>query len=127
MNAMVRIVLACTVLLSNTAVKAQEFSEASYVGGLEGAAKACAEMFPAKAAIYKETLYRTVKCHLGPAEAAQWQQRLQTVHAAHYKDAYLVGKAEVANAPANIRKEQCGSIERMVCHANSPPDFPARK
>ncbi len=129
MNCAVHIVLASAVLFSGTAVKAQEFSEATYVGGVAGAAHACAQFYPANTTIYNETVYRTVSCHLGPVEAVHWHKRLQTVmpYAAQYKAAYRTAKADVENAPNNIRTEQCGSIERMVCHANSPPDVSFRK
>ena len=129
MNAILRVATACAAILCTTIVNAQEISEAGYVGGLQGAIQACTEVFPEKASVYKGTLYRSVECHLSPDEAAQWERELRTSskHGAQYQQAYVAGKAEVVSAPASVRKQMCASIERTVCHANSPPSFRTRK
>lgn len=122
MNTIVRIVTGCKVLLCITAVNAQELSTASYVGAVEGAAQACAEAFPNKAPVYRDSLYRSVKCHMGPAEFAQWHKGLRSAmpHSAQYQQGYVTGKASLASA-SSVRIEQCRSLELLVCDPKSPP------
>ncbi|MBI3731290.1 MAG: hypothetical protein HY254_23555 [Burkholderiales bacterium] len=104
------------------ASSAQELSTARYVGSLEGAAQACAEAFPQKAAIYNDTLYRSVKCHLSEPEFQQWRNKLrnQAPHREQYLKAYAEGKNSLSDHPAN-RKRECASLESLACDPGSDP------
>lgn len=124
MNGLIRISAVGLAALCMLQAQAQELSTAGYIGSVDGAAQACVEAFPHKASVYKDSLYRSVKCHLAPAEFAQWHKELsrKAPHSAQYEQGYLAGKASLART-SNSRKEQCASLERLVCSAGTKPDF----
>lgn len=116
---------ACTFLLCIDAVNAQELSTARYAGALEGAAQACSEAFPDRATVYRNTLYRSVQCHMGPADFAQWHKELRgsPPHSAQYRQGYLTGKASLSSA-SSTQAAQCRSLELLVCDPRSPVRAP---
>lgn len=122
MMTIIRTATGCIAFFCLGDIIAQEFSTASYIGALEGAAQACAEAFPVKAPIYRDSLYRSMKCHLGPAEFAQWRDGLRTApqHSAQYQQGYSTGKASLASTNSG-RVEQCRSLELLACDLKSPP------
>jgi hypothetical protein len=122
MKTIIRTSTVCITLFCMGEINAQELSTASYVGALEGAAQACAEAFPVKAPIYRDSLYRSMKCHLGPAEFAQWRERLRTspAHGTEYQKGYSTGKASLASTDSG-RVAQCRSLESLGCDPKSPP------
>jgi|GEM_PF-1788607 len=112
----------CAGYLFLNSSSAQELSTAGYVGSLEGAVQACTEAFPQKAAIYNDTLYRSVKCHLSEPEFQQWRNKLrnQPPHREQYLKAYAQGKNSLGDHPAN-RKRECASLESLACDPGSDP------
>lgn len=128
MKTLIRGATACIALSCLGDINAQEISTASYVGALEGAAQACAEAFPDKASIYRDSLYRSMKCHFGPAEFAKWRDGLRTAptHSAQYQQGYATGKTSLASTD-NGRLEQCRSVELLACDPKSPPRSPHEK
>ncbi|MES2038234.1 MAG: hypothetical protein V4495_10370 [Pseudomonadota bacterium] len=116
------LMLICAGYLPLCVSSAQELSTARYVGSLEGGAQACAEAFPQKAAIYNDTLYRSVKCHLSESEFQQWRNKLrnQAPHREQYLEAYAEGKNSLSDHPAN-RKRECASLESLACDPGSDP------
>lgn len=115
------LLFAVSYLLLN-ASGAQELSTARYVGSVEGAAQACTEAYPQKAAIYNDALYRSVKCHLSEPEFQQWRNRLrnQPPHREQYLKGYSEGKNSLSDHPAN-RKRECASLESLACDPGSDP------
>ncbi len=89
---------------------------------MEGAVQACTVAFPEKAAIYSDTLYRSVKCHFNQAEFQQWRDKLrnQMPHREQYSKGYAEGKKSLSDYPAN-RKRECDSLETIVCDPNGDP------
>ncbi len=122
MNRTVRSATACIVLLCGNVAIAQEMTTATYVGSLEGAAQACATVFPDKAGAYKDSLERFFKCHVGPEKFAQWHKELRssTTSGAQYQKAFEKGKASLESNPG-VRKDQCRFLEQLACEPNSPP------
>lgn len=127
MKTIIRTATGCIALVCLGEINAQELSTASYVGALEGAAQACAEAFSDKAPIYRDSLYRSMKCHMGPAEFAQWHKELRTAlrHSAQYQQGYLIGKASLTNTDS-MRVQQCRSLELLACDPKSPPHAPEK-
>ncbi len=103
-------------------VNAQELSTARYVGAMEGAVQACISAFPEKAAIYSDTLYRSVKCHFTESEFHQWHDKLrnQMPHREQYSKGYAEVKKSLSDYPAN-RKRECASLEAIACDPNGDP------
>jgi hypothetical protein len=113
---------AVTGMFFGNVARAQEFSTTDYVGSLEGAAQACAEAFPQKAAIFRDSLYRSMKCHLEPEEFVRWRKSLRATpqKESEYQKGYATGLASLAPTTKD-KAEQCRSLELLACDPKSPP------
>jgi len=101
---------------------AQELSEASFIGSLEGAADACAAAYPVDAGTYRETLSRLVGCHFTAEEFRRWHEHMRnnSPERDQYSMGWRLGRSSLSDYP-NARREQCMSLARLTCDANTNP------
>jgi hypothetical protein len=95
---------------------AQELSLARYVGALEGAVQACVAAFPQQAAVYRNTLRRSVRCDLNDKEFEQWLQQIrsQSPNREQYSQGVEEGRNSMSKNPSDAAK-QCGTLNSLVC------------
>jgi hypothetical protein len=105
-------------LLLPLSAGAQEISEASYIGSMEGAAQACAAAFPNQAREYLDAPRRLVACHLNEEAYRRWHARLRASRG--YTEAVEQGRRSLDSHPGN-RERQCRSLQETVCGAGTKP------
>lgn len=101
-----------------TAAGAQEISEASHVGAMEGAAQACAAAFPRQARSYQDLTRRLVSCHMSDAQYRDWHARVRA-HP-HYNEAVEQGRRSL-DPHAGNRERQCRSLRELACGPGTNP------
>jgi hypothetical protein len=122
MSTIMKVAFGAIGVFSLESVSAQELSQERYVGALEGAAHACAEAYPQKAAVYRESLQRTLSCHMNATEFARWHKALRATptQAQQYQQGYDSGKASLSRSE-KASADQCRSLELLACDPKSPP------
>lgn len=113
--------LALLLLCPLAGASAQEISEASYIGALEGAAQACAAAFPAGARAYQDSVRRLVACHLDDAQFQKWQAQLRA--SKQYAEGFEQGRRSLDKHPAS-RERQCRSLQGLTCGPGTKPGQP---
>lgn len=105
-------------LLAITSAGAQEISEASHVGAMEGAAQACAAAFPQQARDYQDVTRRLVSCHMSDTQYRDWHDRVR----AHpdYAEAVAQGRRSLDPHQGN-RERQCRSLRELACGPGTNP------
>lgn len=109
-------------LMFSPAAQAQELSEASYLGGLDGAVEACAAAFPEQAARYRLAVKQLVGCHLDDAGITAWRSRLRdgASTARQYAQGHADAKRDLGSQPA-ARRQQCASLLTLRCDPAAKP------
>lgn len=105
-------------LLAITGAGAQEISEASHVGAMEGAAQACAAAFPRQARDYQDVTRRLVSCHMSEPQYRDWHDRVRA--RPDYAEAVAQGRRSLDSHPAN-RERQCRSLRELACGPGTNP------
>jgi hypothetical protein len=102
--------------LVTCAVNAQEMSAARYLGALEGAVESCVQAYPQHAAMYRDTVRRSVQCELNDKAFAEWlaKMRTQPPHSLQYSQGHAEGRASLSKDAREAAK-QCASLESLVC------------
>lgn len=110
------------ILLSVATAQAQEFSEATYLGGLDGAVEACASAFPEQAARYRLAVKQLVGCHLDDAGITAWRSRLRdgASTARQYAQGHADAKRDLGAQPA-ARRQRCDSLLTLRCDPAAKP------
>ncbi len=101
-----------------TSAGAQEISEASYVGAMDGAALACAAAFPQQARHYQDVTRRLVSCHMSDGEYRSWHERLRANP--RYAPALEQGRRSLDPHPGN-RERQCLGLKELACGPGTKP------
>lgn len=119
------LVIAAACIIGATApplLMAQEVSEVSFIGSLEGAAAACAAAYPTDATTYRGALHRLVGCHFTADELRRWHDKMRTIPPARdqYSQGWHLGWNSLSHDP-KARREQCMSLMRLACDANTNP------
>jgi hypothetical protein len=115
---MKQLIVCLAACLAPSPSQAQELSLARYVGALEGAVQACVEAYPANAAVYRDTLRRSVQCGQTDAQfrLSLEEMRTRSPGREEYAQGYAAGRKSLSKHPAESAK-QCESLAALVCHS----------